>query len=115
MAYNEQLANRISKLLEQRKGIVEKKMFGGIAYMLKDKMMIGIVKDELIVRCMPEDYPDLLKKPHAREMDFTGKPMKGFLYVSATGIKTDRQLQKWLDIGIDFALKSPPKKKKKGK
>ncbi|MBZ0202140.1 MAG: TfoX/Sxy family protein [Ignavibacteria bacterium] len=115
MSYNEKLAERISKLLEMHKGIVEKKMFGGIAYMLNDKMMTGIVKDELMVRCMPEDYDTLLKKPHARQMDFTGRPMKGFLYVSAAGIKTDNQLQKWLDIGIEFAQKSPPKKKKKGK
>lgn len=90
-------------------------MFGGICYMLKDKMFCGIVKDDLMVRCLEENYETLLKKPHARQMDFTGKPMKGFLYVDAAGIKTDNQLNKWIDTGIEFALKSPTKKKKKGK
>lgn len=112
MAYNEKLAERISKLLKPQKGVVEKKMFGGIAYMFKDKMMCGIVKDDLMVRCMPDDYETLLKKPHAREMDFTGRPMKGFLYVGSDGIKTDKQLSNWLYVGIEFALKSPPKKPK---
>jgi TfoX/Sxy family transcriptional regulator of competence genes len=112
MAYSEQLAERITKLLKAQKGVVEKKMFGGIAYMLKDKMMVGIAKEKLMVRCPAEDYESLLKKPHAGVMDFTGKVMKGFLYIDEAGFKTDRQLQSWLDVGIEYALKSPPKKKK---
>jgi len=112
MAYSEKLAERIIKLLKSQKGIVEKKMFGGICYMLKDKMIAGIVENKLMIRCMREEYDKLLKKPHAGEMTFTGKPMKGFLYVAPDGIKTDKQLQKWLDVGIEFAHKSPPKKKK---
>jgi len=115
MAYNEKLASRISKLLKPQKGVKEKKMFGGIAYMLKDKMMCGIVKDDLMVRCLEDKYELLLKKLHSRVMDFTGRTMKGFLFVDASGIKTDNQLNKWLDVGIEFALKSPPKKKKKSK
>lgn len=106
---------RITKLLKSQKGVIEKKMFGGICYMLKDKMMVGIAKNELMVRCLEEDYETLLNKPHARVMDFTGRIMKGFLYIDDEGIKSDKQLQKWLDIGIEFALKSPPKKKKKAK
>ena len=113
MAYNEKLAERISALLRSKKGIVEKKMFGGICYMYKDKMVTGIVENKLMVRCLPEEYNTLFKKPHAGEMTFTGKPMKGFLYVAAEGVKTDRQLQKWLDVGINFANKTPTKKKKK--
>ena len=81
--------------------------------MLKDKMITGIVEDKLMIRCMREDYYTLLEKPHAGEMTFTGKPMKGFLYVAPEGIRTDKQLQKWLDVGIEFAFKSQPKKKKK--
>lgn len=111
MAYNEKLGERITKLLKTQKGVTEKKMFGGIAYMLKDKMMAGIIKDDIMIRCFHEDYDKLLKKPHAEVMMFTGKPMKGFLTVKAAGIKTDKQLQSWLDVGIDFALNSPPKKK----
>lgn len=112
MAYSEKLAERISGLLRPHTGLVIKKMFGGICYMLKDKMIAGIVENKLMIRCMKEDYDTLLKKPHAGEMTFTGKPMKGFLYVAPSGIRTDKQLQKWLDVGIEFADKSPPKKKK---
>ena len=112
MVYSEELAERITNFLKPSKGLVIKKMFGGICYMLKDKMIAGIVEDKLMIRCLREEYDTLLKKPHAGEMTFTGKPMKGFLYVAPGGIRTDRQLQKWLDVGIDFAHKSPPKKKK---
>ena len=113
MPYSEKLAGRITKLLKPQKGVVEKKMFGGICYMLKDKMMAGIAKNELMIRCLPDKYESMLKKHHAREMDFTGKPLKGFLYIDDLGIKTEKQLQYWLDVGIEYALKSPPKKKKK--
>lgn len=112
MAYSEKLAQRITTLLKSQKGVVEKKMFGGIAYMLKNKMMVGIAKERLMVRCLDEKYEKLLVKPHAGVMDFTGKVMKGFLYVDEAGLKTDRQLQSWLDVGIEYTLKSPPKKKK---
>ena len=112
MAYSEILAERIHKLLKSQKGIVVKKMFGGIAFIMKNKMTAGVVKDNLMIRCLLEDYDKLLKKPHARKMDFTGKPMKGFLFIDAAGIKTDRQLQKWLDVGIRFAVNTPPVKKK---
>ena len=115
MAYNEKLSERISNLLKSQKGVKEKKMFGGIAYMLKDKMMSGIVKDELMVRCLEVKYESLLKKPHARVMDFTGRIMRGFLFIDAEGIKTGKQLNTWLETGIDFAIKSPPKKRKSKK
>ncbi len=113
MAYNEKLAERITALLRPKKGLEIKKMFGGICFMLKDKMIAGIVENKLMIRCVRDEYESLLKKPHAGEMTFTGKPMKGFLYVAPDGIKTDRQLQKWLDVGIEFVKKSPPKKKTK--
>lgn len=113
MAYSEKLAERITALLKPKKGLVIKKMFGGICFMLKDKMIAGIVENKLMIRCIRDEYESLLKKPHAGEMTFTGKPMKGFLYVAPDGIKTDRQLQKWLDVGIEFVKKSPPKKKTK--
>lgn len=112
MAYSEKLAERITALLKPNKGLVIKKIFGGICYMLKEKMIAGIVEDKLMIRCLPDEYDSLLKKPHAGEMTFTGKPMKGFLYVAPEGITTDKQLQNWLNVGIEFAHKSPPKKKK---
>jgi TfoX/Sxy family transcriptional regulator of competence genes len=111
MAYDEKLAERISKILKGKRGLVEKKMFGGIAYMLKDKMFVGIAKNQLMVRVLNERYEEYLKKPHAKEMDFTGRPLKGFLYISEDGIKTDKQLSKWIDAGIEFVMKSLPKKK----
>ena len=111
MAYDEKLAERISRILKGKRGLVEKKMFGGIAYMLKDKMFVGIAKNRLMVRVLNEKYEEYLKKPHAAEMDFTGRPLKGFLYISADGIKTEKQLSKWIDAGIEYVMKSPPKNK----
>ena len=105
MAYSEKLEKRISTLLKGKRGLVIKKMFGGVCFMLKNKMIAGIVEDKLMIRCRKDDYDALLKKPHAAVMTFTGKPMKGFLYVEPAGIKTEKQLQKWLDVGVDF-LKS---------
>ncbi len=112
MAYDEKLAQRITNLLKPHKGVVEKKMFGGIAYILKDKMFCGIIKNELIVRVPAGDFENYLKKPHARIMDFAGRPMRGFLYIERNGIKTDKQLMKWIETGIEYIKKSPPKKKK---
>ena len=113
MAYSEKLAERINSILKGKRGIVQKKMFGGICYMYKDKMSVGIVKDDLMIRVLPEKYDGYLKKPHVRKMDFTGKPLKGFLYVGSQGIKTEKQLSKWIDVGLEFAVKSPPKKTSK--
>ena len=115
MAYNEKLAGRIREVLKGKRGLVEKKMFGGIAFMLKDKMFVGIAKNDLMIRVLNEKYEECLKKPHAREMDFTGRPLKGFLFISEEGIKTKKQLSKWIDLGIEYVQKSPPKMPKKKK
>lgn len=112
MPYDENLAERISKILKGKRGLVQKKMFGGIAYMLKDKMFVGIAKNELMVRVLDEKYDEYLKKPNVRLMDFTGRPLRGFLYIDPPGFKTDKQLAKWIDVGIEYAMKSPQKKKK---
>ena len=111
MAYDEKLAEKISRILKGKRGLVEKEMFGGIAYMFKDRMFVGIAKNRLMVRVLNEKYEEYLKKPHAGEMDFTGRPLKGFLYISEEGIKTDKQLSKWIDRGIEYVMNSPPKKK----
>lgn len=66
-----------------------------------------------MVRVLEDKYESMLKKPHARQMDFTGRPMKGFLFITSDGIKTDNRLNTWLDVGIEFVINSPPKKKKK--
>lgn len=111
MAYNEQLADRIRESIAYQKGIVEKKMFGGVAFMLRDKMFCGIVKDELMVRVLEERYEEALSEPYCRPMDFTGRLMKGFVYISPEGINSQQKLAIWLEKGIDFALNSPTKKK----
>lgn len=103
MAYNEALADRIRLALGAREGIEEKKMFGGLAFMYKGKMACGIVKYDLMVRVVASKFESSLEKPHCREMDFTGRPMKGFLFVEPEGFDSDRQLEEWVGLGIEFA------------
>lgn len=102
MAYDEKLADRIRKALAGRKGLTERKMFGGIAFMLRGNMCCGVVKNDLVVRIGPHRYNEALHKPHARPMDFTGRPLKGFVFVSHGGYRTDRALQKWLSAAMRF-------------
>lgn len=114
MPYNEQLAERIRSYLKRRRGVEEKRMFGGLCFLFNGHMCCGIEKDRLMVRVAPDRYETLLTKPHAREMDFTGKPMKGFLFVSEAGYRTAAGLTGWLDEAVEYA-KSKPSKKKKAK
>ena len=108
MAHNIKLAERIRSELN---GIpfVEKKMFGGVGFLLNGNMACGVNKDDLIVRVDPEKNNTLLKKPHVRPFDLTGRPMKGWLVVEADGFKTDKQLSTWVKEGVEFALTLPPK------
>lgn len=112
MAYNEKLAERVRKVLGKEPGLTEKKMFGGLSFLINGNMAVGVEKDNLVIRVGPEKYELVLCMPHARQMDFTGKPMKGFIYVSPDGYKTDKSLSKWIQLGLDFAKSLPPKKKK---
>jgi TfoX/Sxy family transcriptional regulator of competence genes len=112
MPYNERLAERIRTYFKRRKGVEEKRMFGGLCFMLNGHMCCGIEKDRLMVRVVPERYDTLLKKPHAREMDFTGKPLKGFLFISEAGYRTASSLASWLDEVVECVKLKPPKKKK---
>ena len=109
MAYDERLAKRIRRALSGREGLSEKKMFGGIAFMLNGNMCCGIVGDELMLRVGRERFEETLARPHARPMDFTGRPMKGMVYVGPEGIQSDAGLAAWLGRGIDFAATLPPK------
>ena len=113
MAYDEGLAQRIRETLADRQDIrleiVEKKMFGGIAFMVGGNMSVGVVNDELMVRVGKEGHDDALARPHARPMDFTGKPMKGFVYVAAEGIAEDEDLAGWVERGVSFASSLPVK------
>ena len=105
MVYDETLANRLRKQLGRQKGVTEKKMFGGLSFLLNGKMCCGVLKDILVVRVNPKESDKLLNEPNVRPMDFTGRPMKGFLYVSSAAYKTDKQLSAWVERGVGF-LKS---------
>ncbi len=108
MAYNQKLAERIRLQLDGI-AVVEKKMFGGVGFLLNGNMACGVNKDDLIVRVDPEKHLALLKKPHAKPFDLTGKPMKGWLLVEAEGCKTEKQLGAWVKEGITFASTLLPK------
>ena len=97
MAYDEGLAERPRELFVDRPGVSEKKMFGGLAFMYRGHMLVGILGDSLMARVGPAEYADSLKRPHVREMDFTGKPMKGWVMVGKEGFKGDHELRAWLN------------------
>jgi len=111
MAYDENLATRARSLLKGKRAIVEKKMFGGLAFLSNGKMFGGILGNQLVVRVGPQGYEAALKQPHARTMDFTGKPMKGYVYVSPDGTKTAAQLRKWLATGMAVVGSFPTAKR----
>ena len=92
MAYDEGLAQRLREIFADRYEVEEKRMFGGIAFMLRGHMCCGIVGDTLMVRTGPDHYAEALQQPHAREMNFTGKAMKGFVYVDPAGVEDDADL-----------------------
>lgn len=104
MPYNEQIANRIRMQLQLfSEDFTEKKMFGGLSFLYKGKMTIGIVKDELAVRVIASKIDTELAKPHARPMDFTKRPMKEFIFVSEEGFKTESLLLHYIELGLEHA------------
>ena len=109
MPYNQQLAERLRQKLIPIVHADEKKMFGGIAFMVNGNMTVGVIKDSIIVRVGPDGHAAALKRPGARPFDLTGKPMKGWLVVEAEGCKTSKQLSAWIKEGVEFALTLPPK------
>ena len=112
MAYNEHLAERIRRALSGRNDVEEKKMFGGLCFLVRGKMAAGIVKDDLMIRVVESKYDSALAKPHCREMDFTGKPLKGFLYVGPEGVDSEHDLEEWLRLGVEFVENAPVKASK---
>jgi len=104
MAFDESLALRVRTLLEPfSKEIIEKKMFGGISFLYKGKMSVGIIKDELCVRFLSSKHPNLLSLPNVRPMDFTKKPMKEFAFVSQDAFQNNEELLAWIKMGIEHA------------
>jgi TfoX/Sxy family transcriptional regulator of competence genes len=109
MAYDEGVAQRVREALADERGVVEKKMFGGIAFMLRGNMCCGVVGEELMLRVGPDGYDEALAEPHARPMDFTGRPMRGMVYVAAPGFESDADLAGWIERAARFARRLPPK------
>jgi TfoX/Sxy family transcriptional regulator of competence genes len=112
MAYNEALANRLRNALAHLTTVEEKKMMGGLTFMVNGKMCVGIVKEDLMVRLDPAVYDAALKKKGCREMTFTGKPMQGYVFVSPEGIIADRDLDAWIKLALDFNMKAKAATKK---
>ena len=109
MPYNEELASRVRVALGSLSGLTEKKMFGGLAFMLHGNMCVSVTKDDLIVRVATEEHENLLALPHARPMDFTGRPMKGFVFVGLEGTQEAESLKEWVGRGVGFAQSLPKK------
>ena len=109
MPYDEELAARVRTALAGRDGVTERKMFGGLAFMLGGHMCCGVVKEDLVLRLGPAEAERALEEAHARPMDFTGKPLKGFVYVGPGGLETDGELRGWLERAAGLAASLPPK------
>ncbi len=114
MAYDEHLAERINRSLREARTLFEeKKMMGGLCYLVDSKMTVGIIKNQLMVRIDPEIYQEAITKKGATEMDFTGRPMKGYVFVSPDGLDLDEELDYWIRLALDFNPKAKASKKKK--
>jgi len=109
MAYSADLELRIRKIVGRWKGVTSKKMFGGTAHLLNGNMLAGVYKNFLIVRLGEKRFEKAMKNPSAKVMDITGKPMKGWIMVSAEGYGTDSDLKSWIEIAKEF-VKTLPKK-----
>jgi TfoX/Sxy family transcriptional regulator of competence genes len=109
MSYDEKIAARTRAVLATRADLTERKMFGGLAFLVGGHMCCGIVDRDLMLRVGPEGYERALSQPHARPMDFTGKPLRGMIYVAAAGLRTDKALRVWVDRALGFVTTLPPK------
>ena len=110
MAFDEALAQRIRKILDPRKDLVEKHMFGGVCFMIRGRMCCGIIDSSLMVRLDPDDADRLADQPRVRPMDFTGKPMRGYLFVEPEGVESPKALRSWVDRAVAFVETMPVKK-----
>jgi hypothetical protein len=110
MAFDEDLAARIRKTLGKRAGLAEKRMFGGIAFLLRGNMCVGVHGSDMIVRIAPEETDAALAEPHVRLFDLTGRPMKGWVLVEPAGVAGEAPLRRWVERGVKFAGSLPAKK-----
>ena len=109
MPYDERLAERVLDILGAEPSLVQKKMFGGVAVMLQGNLACGVLRSDLIVRVPKDEYEAMLAKPHVREMDFTGRPMRGWVVVGPEATDDDASLEDWVATGAAYALSLPPK------
>ncbi len=109
MAYDDGLAQRVRDILEEEPGFGEKKMFGGICFLLFGNMVCGIIKDDLIVRVGADRYSEMLKMPQTKKFDITGKPMKGWVMVLSAALDSDEELNNWVQRALSFVRTLPPK------
>ena len=110
MSYDEKTAERVRRILSTRGDFIEKRMFGGLCFMVSGGMCCGLTSTTLMVRVVPEEYEKTLALPHARPMDFTGRPLTGMVYVDTAGYETDAALAKWVQRGVNFVSGLPAKK-----
>ncbi len=114
MAYNEKLADRTREIISlTHKNVEEKKMFGGLCFMVNDKMCVGVEQDRMMVRLDPAKFDEVIEKEGCKPMDFTGKVMKGFVFVDIDVLNTKKKLEYWINLALDFNKKAKPSKKKK--
>jgi TfoX/Sxy family transcriptional regulator of competence genes len=113
MSYDEKLATRVRKALGVRDDVVEKKMFGGLCFMVNGSMCCGLTKTDFMVRVGPARYNEALAEPHARPMDFTGRSLKGMVYVAPEGLRTEAALMRRVRRGLAFAAEAPAPKARK--
>jgi TfoX/Sxy family transcriptional regulator of competence genes len=118
MPFDENLGARLRSVLSDRTDVIEKRMFGGLAFMVNGRMCCGIIKNDLMLRVGPRRLEELLKKPHARVMDFTGRPSKNMIYVAPAGLRTEAALRTWVDQSLEWlsddqAPRGPKTKAKK--
>ena len=113
MAYSEKLAKRIRERLSALSNIEEKEMMGGLTFMYNDKMCVGIIKDELMCRIDPDLHETVLSKTGCRTMDFTNRPMIGYVLVDESGLKTRKDFEYWINLALDFNKKAKASRKRK--
>lgn len=109
MAYDKQLAERIRAFADGHPGLSEKQMFGGIAFLVNGNMACGVTHERLMVRVGPEGHDKAMARPHTEEMDFTGRPIRGMLFVNPEGYASQEDLKDWVERGLKFASSLPPK------
>ena len=115
MAYDQELASRVRAVIAAHPGVEEKKMFGGLSFMVAGQMCCGVLKSDLVVRIGETGYAEALADPHVRPFDFTGRPSAGMVYVASAGLSSDQALGTWVQRGVDYVTAHPRTAKQKEK